>query len=123
MTLEPAEKAAAFAKRGTQVWSMTADKASGRISMTVLMKRLVSAGFLHVLIEGGAGVTGPALSEKLVDELVLFMAPKISGTEGLGWSGALGIDSMGRALQFELLHVEHVGADLMITARPTRRPS
>ncbi len=117
VTLAPPEKAAAFTRRGVEVWSMRALK-GGRLSMTAVMKRLVKAGYLHVLVEGGAGVSSSVLGERLVDELVLFMAPKLLGHEGLTWSGALGVNSVSKSLKFELLHVEQIDSDLMITARP-----
>jgi len=117
VTLAEASKAAAFTRKGVQVWSMPQAR-DGGLSMTAVMKRLVGAGYLHALIEGGAGVYGSMLKERLIDELVLFMAPKVIGHEGLSWSGALEVDAVKQSLQFELLHVERLETDLMITARP-----
>lgn len=120
VTHKPASKAAPYARRGVEVWSMPTAH-TGRLSMKALMKRLVGAGVLHVLVEGGAGLYASMLREHLVDELVLFVAPKIFGGEALTWSGLLGVKSVRSALQYELLHVEHVGSDLLVTARPVKR--
>ena len=82
------------------------------------MKQAGLSQALHVLVEGGAGVFARVLGERLVDELVLFVAPKIVGHEGLSWVGPLGTTSMAKSLGFELMHDEHVDTDLMLTARP-----
>jgi diaminohydroxyphosphoribosylaminopyrimidine deaminase / 5-amino-6-(5-phosphoribosylamino)uracil reductase len=102
-------RAGALAKRGVEVWPMA--------SLDGLLRRLVKEGALHVLVEGGSGVHRSFLEGGLVDELVLFIAPKLFGHEGLTWSGALGIEDPAKALQFEAIDAVRVGTDLMVTAR------
>jgi diaminohydroxyphosphoribosylaminopyrimidine deaminase / 5-amino-6-(5-phosphoribosylamino)uracil reductase len=116
-TLEPADSRAAevFARRGVEVWSLPGG--NGAIELTALLTRLVKQGAVHVLVEGGAGVHGAFLSAGLVDEVVLFIAPRLFGHSGLSWSGALGIEDPAKALQFEALDAVAVGPDLMVTAR------
>ncbi len=116
-TLEPAESRAAgtLAKRGVEVWSMPGSK--GSLDMHALLRRLVKEGALHVLVEGGASVHQSFLEADLVDEVVLFVAPKLFGHSGLTWSGALGVQDPAKALQFKTIDAVGVGPDLMITAR------
>ena len=104
-----------FTKRGVEVW--TATGANGRIKLEPVLRRLVKEGALHVLVEGGATAHQSFLEEDLVDELVLFVAPKLFGDAGLTWSGALGVQDPAKAFQFEAIDAVRVGTDLMVTAR------
>ncbi len=115
-TVEPAEskKARALEALGVEVWSLPARK--GRVDLRALGKRLVKAGLHHLLVEGGAGIYGELLREGLVDELWLFLAPKLVGGDGLGWTTALGVKQIARALPMGELEVERVGPDLLVRA-------
>lgn len=73
-------------------------------------------GRLAAHARGGAGVHRSFLKAGLVDELVLFVAPKLFGHGGLTWSGALGVEDPAKALQFEALDAVRVGPELMVTA-------
>ncbi len=121
-TLEPegSKRAQLFTRRGVEIWQMPGGK--GKLRLKALLARLVKAGVLHVLVEGGASVHGAFLEAGLVDELVLFMAPKLFGKGGLTWSGALGVKDPAKALCFESLDAVRVGPDLMITARAASTP-
>ena len=76
-----------------------------------------AADVVDVVVEGGATAHQSFLEEGLVDELVLFVAPKLFGDSGLTWSGALGIQDPAKALQFDAIDAVRVGTDLMVTAR------
>jgi diaminohydroxyphosphoribosylaminopyrimidine deaminase/5-amino-6-(5-phosphoribosylamino)uracil reductase len=103
--------ASRHAARGVEVWSLTKTED--------ILRKLASEGLLHVMVEGGAFTHGEFLKAGLFDELVLFIAPKLFGHDGLTWSGLLGIREPAEAIALENLHAETVGEDLMITA--TRR--
>ncbi|MDP1821816.1 MAG: bifunctional diaminohydroxyphosphoribosylaminopyrimidine deaminase/5-amino-6-(5-phosphoribosylamino)uracil reductase RibD [Archangium sp.] len=116
-TLEAASAPGALAltKRGVEVWPMTGTR--GRIALEPLLRRLVKEGALHVLVEGGAAVHQSFLAAGVVDEVVLFMAPKLFGHGGLTWSGALEVSDPSKAFEFDALDAVRVGPDLMVTAR------
>lgn len=111
-------KARAFVARGVEIWQVPVVK--GRVDLSVFLTRLAKNGALHLLVEGGAGVHGAFLEAGLVDELMLFMAPRLFGHGGLTWSGALDVKDPAKALEFESLTAERVGPDLLITARRKR---
>jgi diaminohydroxyphosphoribosylaminopyrimidine deaminase / 5-amino-6-(5-phosphoribosylamino)uracil reductase len=120
-TLE--DPAARRAKRllatGADVWQLP--EKQGRVELEALMRRLAKEGLNHVLVEGGAEMYGSFLREELADELLLFVAPKLIGGEGLSWSGALGVKQMARALTVSPLSFEQVGGDLLLRARLAER--
>ena len=110
-------KARRFLATGAEVWQLPGKQE--RVDLEALMRRLVKEGLNHVLVEGGAEMYGSFLRESLADELLLFMAPKLIGSEGLSWSGSLGVTQMARALSVSPLSFEQVGEDLLLRARLT----
>jgi len=116
-TLEPSDgrKAKALKARGVEVW--TIQGRGEQVDLGKLLRRLAKAGLLHVLCEGGAGLYASLLKQKRVDELQLFIAPKLIGEKGLSWTGDLGIREMARALKLSTLSVETVGGDLLVKAK------
>lgn len=108
-------KARRFLAKGADVWQFPAKR--GRVDIQALMRRLAQEGLNHVLVEGGAEMYGSFLREKLADELLLFVAPKLIGGEGLSWSGALGVKQMAQALTLGKLSFEQVGEDMLLRAR------
>jgi diaminohydroxyphosphoribosylaminopyrimidine deaminase/5-amino-6-(5-phosphoribosylamino)uracil reductase len=63
----------------------------GWFSVEDVLRRLAEMGVLSVLIEGGAGIAGRALDERVVDKALFFYAPKIIGGDaavsGIGGEG------------------------------------
>lgn len=109
-------RARKLAARGVDVWQLA--RAGKGLSLRGLLERLAAEGLLHVLVEGGAGVHGSFLRAGLVDEALIFVAPKLFGADGLTWSGLLGVGAADDALRFELESVSRVGPDLLISATP-----
>jgi diaminohydroxyphosphoribosylaminopyrimidine deaminase/5-amino-6-(5-phosphoribosylamino)uracil reductase len=108
-------KAKRLMATGAEVWRLPGK--DGRVDLEALLRRLAKEGLNHVLVEGGAEVYGSLLREELADELLLFVAPKLIGGEGLSWSGSLGVKQMARALTVRALSFEQVGEDLLLRAR------
>ncbi|MCU0701126.1 MAG: bifunctional diaminohydroxyphosphoribosylaminopyrimidine deaminase/5-amino-6-(5-phosphoribosylamino)uracil reductase RibD [Myxococcaceae bacterium] len=121
VTARPADsaRARAFARRGVQV--VTVSERKGRLELETALRALVKLGVLHLLVEGGATTTGRFFEAGLVDELVLFIAPKVFGAEGLSWVGALGVRQVADAPGFRVTGLEQVGDDVMLRVRP-RKP-
>lgn len=120
-------RARAFLKAGVQV--VTVREHRGALDLEATLKTLATEGILHLLVEGGARTTASFLRAGVVDELELFVAPKLFGSEGLSWAGPLAVETVDGAPQFEFRGVEAVGPDLLIHARPVtqargpRRPT
>lgn len=52
---------------------------SGRVDLNSLMTELGKLGITSVMIEGGSSIAASALSERIVDKVMFFTAPKIIG--------------------------------------------
>ncbi|MFV0447184.1 MAG: bifunctional diaminohydroxyphosphoribosylaminopyrimidine deaminase/5-amino-6-(5-phosphoribosylamino)uracil reductase RibD [Vibrio sp.] len=72
----------------------------------------------HIWVEAGATLAKSLLQEQLVDELVLYLAPKIMGSDGRGLFGALGLTDMQQVMDLEIKDCRLVGADIRIVALP-----
>ena len=81
-----------------------------------VLDELGSDGVMNLLIEGGGDIHGSFLGSGLVDELVLYVAPKI-GFDGVSVSGSL--QAM-PSKSWRFADVERVGEDLRITALPLK---
>ena len=130
-TSEAAPEAAKKAWRaaGAAVWELPAAlpqtapggsaPAPGPISLPSLLAKFGEEGFLHVLCEGGATLASALVSEGLVDELRLFVAPVVLGRGALGTFGAFPHD-LPTAPRFAFVSGARFGADAMFALRPAQ---
>ncbi|MGH7804404.1 MAG: bifunctional diaminohydroxyphosphoribosylaminopyrimidine deaminase/5-amino-6-(5-phosphoribosylamino)uracil reductase RibD, partial [Candidatus Binatia bacterium] len=82
------------------------------------LRDLARDGVKSVLLEGGAGLAARALADGVVDRLIVFLAPKVVGGDGVPAIGGLGIRRMNESLPFEILRVEALAPDLAVELRP-----
>jgi diaminohydroxyphosphoribosylaminopyrimidine deaminase / 5-amino-6-(5-phosphoribosylamino)uracil reductase len=104
---------------GVRVWSLS-ENGQGGMSLRPGLERLrEEAGVYSLLCEGGGGLAGSLLAQGLIDELVVFYAPKILGDAAAisGFSG-LSVSQMREAAQLRFIAMERVGEDMMVVARP-----
>ena len=86
--------------------------------LTALLKELVNEHQCYdVLVEAGAGIAGSFLSQQLVDELIVYQAPCLLGSEARSM-----IDfnpmSLAQQLRFNIHSHEQLGSDLKLTLLP-----
>ncbi len=115
-TAQPAddERAARLRERGVEVVSVPG--ADGRVDLVGLMDELGARGVDSLLVEGGGGLHEAMFRAGLVDEVVVYLAPKVVGgadaktpVEGEGFA------KMADALRFGAPVVERMGDDLKLT--------
>jgi diaminohydroxyphosphoribosylaminopyrimidine deaminase/5-amino-6-(5-phosphoribosylamino)uracil reductase len=114
----PRQRLRGFEDAGVEVWELPSHQ--GRLDLEALLQRLATEGLLHVALEGGARLFEHFLEARLVDEVVLYVAPKLFGHEGLTWTGRLGVGVPGEALHLRDLRVAPIGEDLRVTATVRR---
>jgi diaminohydroxyphosphoribosylaminopyrimidine deaminase/5-amino-6-(5-phosphoribosylamino)uracil reductase len=111
-----AEAAASTALGGRQVEVIERPGAGGAVDLTAVLKDLAVRGVNEVHVEAGAGLSGALLRAGLIDEFLVYLAPKLIGPgRGLVEVAALGELSNAWPLRFE--SVTTVGDDLRIVAR------
>jgi diaminohydroxyphosphoribosylaminopyrimidine deaminase/5-amino-6-(5-phosphoribosylamino)uracil reductase len=109
----PIRKVRAIEKLGVEVWRLpTRD---GAVPLTSILRAMGNRQIVSVMIEGGAVTAGQALSEKVVDKICFFYAPKIIGGDGLDMIAPLGVRKMGHSRQINRIEVARVGKDFLVT--------
>ena len=92
----------------------------GELDLTALLASLANQHQFHRLwVEAGARLAQSFLRHQLVDELVLYLAPKLMGSDGRGLFGAMGLTAMADVLSLELKDVRQVGPDLRLVLTPS----
>ncbi len=90
-----------------------------KIDLSTLLTFLAKRGFNDVLVESGARLAGAFIEQGLVDELVLYQAPKLLGGEGKNLIEMPNIHSLSSAKLLNISDVRMVGADIKVTAKLT----
>jgi diaminohydroxyphosphoribosylaminopyrimidine deaminase/5-amino-6-(5-phosphoribosylamino)uracil reductase len=100
---------------GAEIWELPG--ADGRVDLTVLARRLGSAGLLSVLVEGGGQVHASLLAADLADELRLYLAPVAVGGPAPSWLGGTGVRHLADAPRLRWLGApQRIGDDLVLRA-------
>ncbi len=111
----PIERRGAVERQGASVL-MVEDDAYGHVDLAAMLAALGGRGVSSVMVEGGAGLITAFLRARLVDRLVVTVAPKILG-RGIDAVGDLGIDDLADAVQLTVVTYERHGDDIVIDAR------
>ena len=89
-----------------------------RVDLVLLMMQLAKRQINSIWVEAGAELAGALLQAGLVDELIVYMAPKLLGENGRALCVLPGLQSLSDAPQFTLSDVRQVGADLRLRLKP-----
>jgi diaminohydroxyphosphoribosylaminopyrimidine deaminase/5-amino-6-(5-phosphoribosylamino)uracil reductase len=89
---------------------------NGALSMRRVLTALARRGVRSVLIEGGAGLAAAVLRERVADEILCFLAPKLIGGDGRPMLESLGVHGLSNAVTLAELHVQLFGPDLLLRA-------
>ncbi|MCL2144228.1 MAG: bifunctional diaminohydroxyphosphoribosylaminopyrimidine deaminase/5-amino-6-(5-phosphoribosylamino)uracil reductase RibD [Endomicrobia bacterium] len=88
----------------------------------VIINKLNSLGLKTILIEGGGEIISSALFSKVVDDIYLFVAPKIiGGKNAVSVTGGTGVKKIKDALKVKNMKVKKIGGDLLITGIISKR--
>ncbi len=108
-------KAATLAARGAEV--VVLPDASGKVDLAALMGELARRGMNEVHVEAGVKLNGALLAAGLVDELVVYLAPRLIGDSGQGMFALPPLAGLDRAPRLELRDVQRIGTDLRMILR------
>ncbi|PIJ40632.1 bifunctional diaminohydroxyphosphoribosylaminopyrimidine deaminase/5-amino-6-(5-phosphoribosylamino)uracil reductase RibD [Tatumella sp. OPLPL6] len=89
------------------------------IDLVALMMVLGKQEVNTVWVEAGASLAGQLLQAGVVDELILYMAPTLLGTDARGLCVLPGLEHLAQALRFEIQDIQQVGPDIRIILQPT----
>jgi diaminohydroxyphosphoribosylaminopyrimidine deaminase/5-amino-6-(5-phosphoribosylamino)uracil reductase len=101
---------------GCEVFPLTSDNQAARLGE--LLDELGRRQMTNVLIEGGSQVLGTAFDARLIDEVHVFIAPKLlGGSQALTPVGGLGLAMMSEAQGLEEVAVKQLGVDVYVSGR------
>ncbi|CAM4276418.1 bifunctional diaminohydroxyphosphoribosylaminopyrimidine deaminase/5-amino-6-(5-phosphoribosylamino)uracil reductase RibD [Paenibacillus phoenicis] len=90
-----------------------------QVDLRNALVQLGQRGISSVLVEGGGRLNGSLLEQQLVDEIVLFLAPKlIGGAEAPSSFSFVGYDLMRDAVTLRDMEVEQIGDNVCIRGVP-----
>jgi diaminohydroxyphosphoribosylaminopyrimidine deaminase/5-amino-6-(5-phosphoribosylamino)uracil reductase len=107
--------AAALRLKGAQV---EAADGSGALDLAAVLARLGQLEVNEVLVEAGPTLTGALVRERLVDELLLYIAPRLLGPQGRPLFELPQLENLQQAETFKIRETRQVGPDLRLRMRP-----
>ncbi|MCF6454393.1 bifunctional diaminohydroxyphosphoribosylaminopyrimidine deaminase/5-amino-6-(5-phosphoribosylamino)uracil reductase RibD [Vibrio sp. MMG022] len=92
-----------------------------QVDLAATLKAVASECHInHLWVEAGATLASSLIEANLVDELIVYLAPKLMGSDGRGLIGALGLTEMAQVIDLTITDVRMVGVDIRITATVKR---
>ena len=114
-----ASRKAALSAPHVEVARLPAD-AQGKIDLQAMLLDLARREVNELHVEAGEKLNGSLLRAGLVDELLIYIAPRLLGA-GRGLAAIGPLASLAESLDFEFVDVERVGVDLRLRLRPPGR--
>lgn len=91
-----------------------------RICLRSLLQQLALENCNEVLFECGGTLGGKLIEQGLCDELVIYMAPRIMGSNARSLLNLPEIDTMGDLFDMKITDFRFIGDDIRITAVPNQ---
>ncbi|MCK5359498.1 MAG: RibD family protein, partial [Gammaproteobacteria bacterium] len=116
-TNEDDERYQQIKDRGVEIRSFPTE--ANRVDILSLLKCLADDYACNeIMVEAGSVVCGSLLSNQLVDEIVLYMAPLVMGSSAKGLFDLPGLDTMAQRIHMSVKDIRAVGHDWRITVQP-----
>lgn len=91
------------------------DTASQKVSLTWLIEELGRRGLNDIWVEAGAGLAGALLADNLIDELIVYQAPKVLGDKGMSMLTLPLYQKINQAPHLKLTDLRHIAEDIRMT--------
>ncbi len=118
-TSDDATRAAALTSPDVEIARVAGDL-QGKIDLEAMLVDLARREINELHVEAGEKLNGSLLRAGLVDELLVYIAPRLLG-HGRGLAAIGPLATLADTLDFEFVDVERVGADLRLRLRPPGR--
>lgn len=109
------EKQQALQQAGVTVLQTESEPETGRVSLPDGLRKLVAQKIDSVLLEGGAALLTTALQQHCIQELQVYLAPKLFGGDGISPTASMGITDPAQAILWERPTVQQLGDDVLLT--------
>lgn len=99
------------------------DDARGEVNLPALMKILAQRGVNEVLVEAGSVLNGALLQAGLIDEFIIYYAPKLMGSAAKGMFLLPELTQMREVIDMQILDMRMVGNDIRLQVKPKLKAS
>lgn len=89
----------------------------GKTDLVAIAQELGARGFNEVTVETGGKLNGSLIAAAVIDEIVLYLAPRILGNTAQGLFALPEFTSLDQTLHPRIVDVRSVGGDLRVTMR------
>jgi diaminohydroxyphosphoribosylaminopyrimidine deaminase/5-amino-6-(5-phosphoribosylamino)uracil reductase len=113
--IEDGAKVAALRDRGAEV--VVLPNASGKVELADLVRELGRRALNEIHVEAGFKLNGSLVAAGIVDELLVYIAPKVLGESARGMFNLPGVDRLADARRLRLMDVAQVGDDVRLRLR------
>ncbi|MBX9794080.1 MAG: RibD family protein, partial [Burkholderiaceae bacterium] len=110
-----AERLTAFAERGIDVARVPG--AHDKVDLAAMLADLAVRGINELHVEAGHKLNGSFVRERLVDEYLIYLAPKLLGA-GRDLAAFGPLTELADAVSLRFHQIDRVGEDLRVLARP-----
>ncbi|WP_299079431.1 bifunctional diaminohydroxyphosphoribosylaminopyrimidine deaminase/5-amino-6-(5-phosphoribosylamino)uracil reductase RibD [uncultured Paraglaciecola sp.] len=87
-----------------------------KLDLVTVMNKLAEMQLNHIWVEAGAKLSGALLENNLIDELILYQAPKLIGGSGQNLFDTQPLVAMEKVPELRWSDVRQVGKDIKMTA-------
>ncbi|RLM27873.1 riboflavin biosynthesis protein RibD [Brenneria alni] len=120
---QPGQTWLARVQTDEQAWPETVEQLrlprhNGGIDLVALMMVLGKRQINSVWVEAGANLAGALLTAGVVDELIVYLAPKLLGDNARALCVLPGLNQLSQAPEFDISDVRQIGPDLRLRLKP-----
>ena len=115
VAIDDAGRRQALEAGGVEVALLAQD--NGKVDLPAMLTDLAARGINELHVEAGEKLNGSFLRERLVDELLVYMAPRLLGA-GRGLAALGPFQALAESLAFDFHAVDRIGGDLRLILRP-----
>ncbi|HEY1999881.1 bifunctional diaminohydroxyphosphoribosylaminopyrimidine deaminase/5-amino-6-(5-phosphoribosylamino)uracil reductase RibD [Paraburkholderia sp.] len=109
------DRANALRDRGAEIVQLA--NSAGKVDLPALLKVLGERNVNELHVEAGYKLNGSLLREGCVDELLVYLAPSLLGTDSMGMFNLVAPDTLEGRVRLNFHSVDRIGDDVRILAR------
>ncbi len=88
-----------------------------KVFLKALLSHLAACEINEVLCEAGEGLNGALLAQNLIDELLIYYAPKLMGSTAKGMFALPAFTQMSQAENLDIIDMRQIGVDIRLRAK------
>lgn len=103
-------------QKGVKIFTQTSQ--TNQLDLKKVLSTLAEQGINEIHTECGSTLAGGLIQQQLVDELIIYQAPKLLGHHAPGITLWDELTQMDQVIQLKLQQCSHIGADLKLQYQP-----